>query len=500
MTDRLSQKFTSKTSYFIAAFFIGAIIVSFVMSGLDGMNSRTDIVAKVDDITVSTREYNGALNQQLNFYSQMMGGKPLTAQQIKQFQIKENVLNGLIQQKLLISLAQNIGIEASLEEIKNEIKGQNYFQREGKFDVNLYKALLSRNNFNPTQYEEMMSQEIKAKTINQLFESVSVSKKYVDEILSIKNQSAKGIAVKINKDELANLVTVSDSQVQAFANDEKNQKLLQSLYDSQKEQKFIKEAEVKARHILYKVEKAEDDAKIKAKITNLKKTLNTKNFIEIAKKETEDPSGKSNGGDLGWFSKGRMVKEFEETAFKMEKGAISEPIKTEFGYHVIYLEDKKAGFNKKFEDVKIEITKAHLQKLDKEAQDKIVKLASDEIAGLLKTGNTKALEAMKGKYKLTLIPEASINLFEMKIPGMDFNEEELKKAFKEKNSNDVIKYENPLSISFYKIASFGDSKVIEENIKKESDLLKGELSRNVKMDLLKVTQENTKVVTYPNML
>src|SRR3989338_2070175 len=125
---RLGQKFTTRVSYAIAVFFIGAIIISFIVSGLD-INSRTDIVAQVDSTPISFREYQGALTQQLNFYGQMMGGKALTSQQIKQFQIKESVLNSLIQQKILINLATDMSLNPSLEEIKDEIKAQSYFQK-----------------------------------------------------------------------------------------------------------------------------------------------------------------------------------------------------------------------------------------------------------------------------------------------------------------------------------------------------------------------------------
>ena len=70
---------------------------------------------------------------------------------------------------------------------------------------------------------------------------------------------------------------------------------------------------------------------------------------------TEEPCGKGNGGDLGYFSKEQMVPEFSDTAFKLEKGQISEPVKTQFGWHVIKVEDKRAKAVPKFEEVKPQI-------------------------------------------------------------------------------------------------------------------------------------------------
>ena len=89
---------------------------------------------------------------------------------------------------------------------------------------------------------------------------------------------------------------------------------------------------VKASHLLVKTE--EEALKIKEEINN------GKEFAKAAKEVSLCPSGE-NGGDLGYFTRGQMVKEFEDAAFSMEVGQVSNPIKTQFGYHLIYLTDKK---------------------------------------------------------------------------------------------------------------------------------------------------------------
>ena len=118
------------------------------------------------------------------------------------------------------------------------------------------------------------------------------------------------------------------------------------------------EKEVHARHILFRApagdEKASKEAedKIKAVIARLKKG---EDFAKVAGEVTEDPSGKANGGDLGFFSKEQMVPEFSEAAFKLEQGQISEPVKTQFGWHVIKVEEKRVKPAPKFEEVKPQI-------------------------------------------------------------------------------------------------------------------------------------------------
>ncbi|WP_276330851.1 peptidylprolyl isomerase [Orenia marismortui] len=111
-------------------------------------------------------------------------------------------------------------------------------------------------------------------------------------------------------------------------------------YYEENRSKFKQPAEVKAKHILIKTDdKSEKEAKAKAQKI-LKELKQGADFAKLAKKYSEGPSAK-NGGELGYFGKGRMVAEFEEAAFNLEIGEVSEPVKTQFGYHIIKVEDKK---------------------------------------------------------------------------------------------------------------------------------------------------------------
>ena len=114
------------------------------------------------------------------------------------------------------------------------------------------------------------------------------------------------------------------------------------------------EEEVNARHILVK-----DEAKAKEIADKLAKGGD---FAALAKENSEDPGSKDNGGDLGYFSKGQMVPEFETAAFALEKGKISAPVKSNFGFHIIKLEDKRMRQPPPFEAVKDRIVNSLLQK------------------------------------------------------------------------------------------------------------------------------------------
>lgn len=135
------------------------------------------------------------------------------------------------------------------------------------------------------------------------------------------------------------------------------------------------EQEVHARHILFRVpdatdKKASDEAetKVKATIERIKKG---EDFATLAKELTEDPSGKQDGGDLGYFTKDQMVPEFADVAFKLDKGQISDPVKTQFGWHVIKVEEKRIKTFPPFEELKDQAGRFVAQKAQ---SDMIMKL------------------------------------------------------------------------------------------------------------------------------
>ncbi len=161
--------------------------------------------------------------------------------------------------------------------------------------------------------------------------------------------------------------------LQSIGKDALTDEAMHKVYDEAVKQ-IGDEKEVHARHILFRAaagdEKASKEAeeKIKAVIARLKKG---EDFAKVAGEVTEDPSGKANGGDLGYFSKDQMVPEFSEAAFKLENGQISEPVKTQFGWHVIKVEDKRVKPAPKFEEVKPQIENFVVRKAQAELVTKL---------------------------------------------------------------------------------------------------------------------------------
>ena len=176
------------------------------------------------------------------------------------------------------------------------------------------------------------------------------------EFLKALNNYKKDLEIKVWMDKIYKRTLISDSEANKY-------------YQEHKEQ-FKTPAKVHARHILVKSEKEAKD--IIAQLSKLKGEELKKKFIELAKTKSTGPSGKS-GGDLGFFGVGQMVKPFNDAVFSMQKGEITkEPVKTQFGYHVIYLEDKKPAGVSSFEDVKNRIiSKMRQEQFSKTIKDTI---------------------------------------------------------------------------------------------------------------------------------
>jgi peptidyl-prolyl cis-trans isomerase C len=199
--------------------------------------------------------------------------------------------------------------------------------------------------------------------------------------------------------EFARKKLLMENLLQSVGKEALTDEAMHKVYDEAVKQ-VGEEKEVHARHILFRAQAGDDKAgkeaedKIKAVIVRLE---NGEDFAKVAGEVTEDPSGKTNGGDLGYFTKEQMVPEFSEAAFKLDKGQISDPVKTQFGWHVIKVEDKRVKPTPKFEDVKPQIENYVARKAQAElvtklrAEAKIERM--DKPAG--KPGETPAAPTKK---------------------------------------------------------------------------------------------------------
>ncbi len=185
------------------------------------------------------------------------------------------------------------------------------------------------------------------------------SPEYKAEYNKLLNRMKKELAIQVWQKKLLDSIKISNKELKDYYNKNKDE--------------FKEKESVHARHILVKT-KAEAE-KIISELKNLHGQKLKEKFIELAKKDSTGPSG-AKGGDLGYFTKGQMVPAFNNKVFSMKKGTVTmQPVKTQFGYHVIYLEDKKPAMEKSFNDVKTFIE----QRLKMEKFKKVFKEKMDEL-------------------------------------------------------------------------------------------------------------------------
>lgn len=493
----MKNAFAGKVSYFILTFIFLIITASFLFSGFDNFSMGTaQSVATVDGTPISIKEYQTALTRQVEFFNQMMGGQGMSQKQLEEMGIKQSVLNGLIQQKLILNTADQMGFVVSLEEVKNEIKGMPYFQTNAKFDVNLYRNMLQSNGYVPTQFEELVNNDLKQKKVDELFNTMLVSENYVQDVAKFKNNGVVVEGVKISRQSLAPLVSVSEQEIKDYIAKPENQKALETAYTDNLS-KYNKPEEVKARHILLQG----DDPKALEKIKALKAKVTTKNFVEIAKKETEDPTGKANGGDLGWFSAGRMAPEFETVAFGMKKGEISEPVKTQFGYHIIYVEDKKAAETQSVDSVKTELAQMAIQKTKAQDLDKLLKTTAENIQAALQNNDFATVEALSKKVDGQLYKNADVNQYDQTLATSNLAPKEAEQIFSAAPGT-VLDFGNAGTIFMVKVVNkkvAGPEKTPEQ-MKAEVASQNQLYSRKVREELIKTLNNKAKVVTNQSLL
>ena len=195
---------------------------------------------------------------------------------------------------------------------------------------------------------------------------ITKSKEYKEQLEKIIASIKKDLAIKLWQKKLFEGIKIGEKELRDYYNKNK--------------QEFMQKESVHARHILVKSE--EEAKKIINQLKGLKGEALKKKFIELAKEKSTGPSG-PRGGDLGYFAKGQMVPAFEKAAFSTAVGHITTtPVKTQFGYHVIYVEDKKTASTKPFDEVKPYIE----QRLKMEKFREVMQ---------------KRMEALKNKAKIT---------------------------------------------------------------------------------------------------
>ncbi len=482
----MSSNFQKTTSNFFVTFLIGLIVVSFMFTGYESMKGSPNAVAKVGDYPISGREYQSEYNRQINFYKNaIMGGKDLSSKDIERFGIKNQVLRNLVQSKLQLIFADQADVYAAPTQVKKVIKEIEYFQTGGQFDVNKYKGLLAANGITAKDFEEDMKEQVLKENSRNFFENFPVSNAYINDIARFKEMRYNATVAEVSEAPLKKFIKVSDSEVKEYLSNEANKARTESLFKERKAT-LDKPERVRASHILVKTED---------KVKEIQSKLTKRNFASMAKKYSVDTSNADKGGSLGTFGKGRMVPEFEKVAFSIKPGKVSEPVKTQFGWHFILVQKKIPAFTAQYKNYEKDLAKELIQQgKDKELKELVASITKD-ISKAMKDRNEKKLKSIKEKYGIALDLNTQFNRYEGSLGNITIPREQNKAIFdglKEQDAN------------FYEFDLTGKSLIvsIEKSYNKDLPMFDAEkeksglqmvLSNKIRQEVLKVIGDETPV-------
>jgi len=436
----MSKSFSEKTSGLFVTLFIGFIVISFVVSGYQGSQGSREIIGKVGDYKINISEFQNVYNRQLNFYRQIYGGKDLTTKQIKQLNLRDNITQQLINQKLMLIFGDEVGNFVSAAEVKDSIKnfaqnGEKIFQSGGQFNVTLYKNALKNAGIPISKFEENSKMMLKNKKALDLISTFPLSKDFVADVKGFRKNAVTAQVIQYSPKSLEQFIEVSKKDFDTFYAKSENLDLTKARYEARKNT-FARSEEVKARHILI-IPRPGKEKNAEKEINKLSKRITPKNFEKMANKYGDGAKNK-NGGDLGWFSKGRMIPEFDEIVFVQKPGTISKPVKTQFGWHIIYVEDKRPPVVPTFADFKDQVAKQIIQE-GKQAE--LIKLSNNlekQVKNLLTVNNFKQIKRLQKKYKFQFIKDWSANQFDGAGGKIRLSGENLNKIFQDKTGKVLV--------------------------------------------------------------
>ncbi|MBW1938979.1 MAG: SurA N-terminal domain-containing protein [Deltaproteobacteria bacterium] len=361
---------------------LGIIVIVFIFWGVGSFRSqRLNILTKVNGEDILMESYSLAHANMLDRYKQMFGGQ-IPEGFLDRIDIKQQVLDGLINETLIRQAANEIGILVSDTEIQNIILSIPAFKHNGAFDQVLYERSLRGARLTPAVFEMQVRQQLLTDRLKALLGSgLAVTEAEARDHYMFENEEVNLSYISINASECETEVNATEQDLALWYEShsenymtEPQTKLrymafkesdiddvnatdleIESYYKDHKNEYEVKERR-RARHILLKISEGADEDSIEEIRKKAKKIRGQiekgEDFAKLAKENSEDAGSAENGGELGFFSRGMMVKPFEEAVFLMKEGEVSKPVKTRFGWHIIELEEIEPGRVKSMTEVK----------------------------------------------------------------------------------------------------------------------------------------------------
>ena len=373
---------------------LGLLIVPFALYFLpDFLGDRSsaasaspkEVVATIEGRDVTAGQFQRRFQTQMLAYQQAYGAN-MNAQLLRQLGIEQQILQQMVDEQAAFVEAERQGLRVSDEELRAQIFSFPAFQESGQFVgeqryVQILRSLRppqTSGEFEENLRRSMMVDKLRAA----LTEWMSLSDAELRDEYTRRNEKVKLQVVALTADRFRDKVTVSDADVASYFESHKaeyrigerrkvkflvidQEQVRQKIavtpaevqaYYGQNLQQYQTPEQVRASHILLKTE-GKDAAVVRKQAEDVLKQVKAgADFAGLAKKYSEDDASKATGGDLDYFSRGRMVPEFENAAFGMQPGQVSDLVTTQYGFHIIKVVDKKPASTRSLDEVRAQIT------------------------------------------------------------------------------------------------------------------------------------------------
>ena len=370
----------NKSKGWVAYLIVGLITVPFALFGIQDYASRSanTAIAKVDGEDIDINIYYQELSTQQRNLQQQLGAA--YTQEIDNV-LKQNLLDSLINEKLIENYANSLDIVTLDDEVKSVIEMNQAFLVDGEFSQDRYLQLLRLNSYSPAAYEIAQSKALNREQIKRnLSGSAFMSSTQTKQLNDLASQEREVSYLALNTENYKDEVSVSQSQISDYFNENRSSFVegrkvkvdfveltldsmeepespsnddLKNLYDDNAEL-YTNPERRRAQHILVESEELAKDL--------LNQIKEGADFAELAKANSEDTSSSEEGGDLGFFERELMGAEFDEAAFAMNIGDVSEVVATDYGYfHIIKLTDIEPETMQSFDEVQEQLVSLYIR-------------------------------------------------------------------------------------------------------------------------------------------
>lgn len=383
------QAINDKAKGILGWIIIAFISVPFALWGIQEYlgGGQEQYAAIVNDTKISVREFDQALVRHKQRLESMFGGQ-LPEGEMFERQMKQQVLDQLISRQILEQLALSSGFRVSDKSLAEKIQTMDVFQQDGKFQVKNYEQLLSSQGMSVAGFESLMRKDMVIQQLQEgIVNSSLVGNSYLDRIDRLQQQTRKVSYLSFTNNDYLKDISLTEEDIRQYFEGNQNRYMhpeqvsvsyvefkadmvavdvpveeedLRRQYDEYVASLAEREQR-KARHILIQLDEAADE---QTKITKkqqidklLEKIKAGEDFAKLATSASEDPGSATQGGDLGWVSRGMMVPVFDDALFALNKGEVSQVVESGFGYHIIKLEDIKGETALTFEEKKAQLVK-----------------------------------------------------------------------------------------------------------------------------------------------